>query len=1365
MVDQTLFGVQAGPALDLKSDAAREAIASLRGYAYQALATAVAWLDLPENGRLYLEVSEDYTTLVEQVLSTVQIKDTKKSGVITLNSKSVRRAISSFVDLVTHNPNVSIFFHFVTTSELGQERQVADRPGGLAGLEYWRRVAAGRVDVAPLRTILESSRFPVLVREFSQARDDQTLRRDLIDRIHWECGQPEFSVLREELERRFVLLGRNRFALPAPDALRLVDLAVFHVLKKSITEDRQGRFLTLADLYRLIDEFTQVSVRKADVHSLLSIGTKLEALFGAEQSDKQLTSIHEVHWLVDGATLPIMKGVISRNELELEIANTLDEFGAAVVVGSSGLGKSITSHAVANARSQPFYLVHFRDLDEREVCMLLDMIFVRIGEFPACTIVLEDLNCVERPRVALSLARVTEALRRRYRTMIVTCHRKPSISVLTTVGLDPRCVVRCGYLSEDEASTLVSAYEGEPNVWGRLAHVAGGFGHPQLTHAFVKGVAFRRWPIKEMETILDHGFSSEDIDAVREDSRRTLLAALPQQTRNLLYRLSLAIGSFDRSIALSLGNLSPVISDAGESLDQLIGPWLEGVGGDRYRVSPLVSGAGAQMLSIGDQQLIHHTMALHRLGDGKINVHEIDTILLHAISGKSTQALSTVVGLLVTADTDTLENLAECVMFFRFLKMDSRIFPEDPFLSALLRLAQFNLAAAHGERSDISDIVDTLFSEVSALPEGDRKQVFEYFALVSVLRILGIANHLSQWLSLLVKLKDIIEEGHLPPEVVSVLDSEAGDTTTHLRSGLFTTGSGNLASVKRLEHIISQLDGLDPDCRELFLTPMDEALSDYSLFINGPWNKERNEDHFDPIDVSKRYERMAKITRTWRVPSLSLQCTVAQAIMLDEYQKDTQGALGVIREAISEVGEQSILRQALARTHFNGKEYPQAFDAFRKVADQMAVHNPVDRAFSLREAAICAAKCNDWVRAKAWFMDARTAAEAVETEDMDVMAIGLAADSAVASLETGKIGEALRRLAEAIGALRQIDPERSLRAAHCHRVVRHTVLWAQSRIQGTDVRVEGLPIRADAGICSNPDPLPEIRELPLGHMDMALYMLAASEASVGLDEGIASGLADQLEAGHIPTLEFDLRRQKIIADIERLNALSFSERFIPYIEAATFVLENRERIYKNFNALAPERQAIPALDLVEPFTKNIREVATGPLLSFAIVSITKERKESISELHEALIQEVSGSFPGQLVFDQLQGRDGLEGELARIVADTIAKYLKDDLLNPNEFWIAGLRFFEWANQSLFKDILVPHLAAWQRKGWQRLTQKERFRLSTPNLSVPKIEYVLNVPEDNERFLASLILATADAVGSSLGREYREMLADIAGDAG
>ena len=106
------------------------------------------------------------------------------------------------------------------------------------------------------------------------------------------------------------------------------------------------------------------------------------------------------------------------------------------------------------------------------------------------------------------------------------------------------------------------------------------------------------------------------------------------------------------------------------------------------------------------------------------------------------------------------------------------------------------------------------------------------------------------------------------------------------------------------------------------------------------------------------------------------------------------------------------------------------------------------------------------------------------------MAVGLGADSAVAALETGDVDRALTRLAEAIEALADINPEATLSAAYCHRIIRHTVLWVQSRITKSDIKIGGRPIAMEAGTCSNPNPLPAIRELPLGHIDVAWYMLA-----------------------------------------------------------------------------------------------------------------------------------------------------------------------------------------------------------------------------------------------------------------------------------
>src|SRR5271165_1760472 len=91
------------PDLVPEGDVARQAVDSLRGYAYQVLASALAWIDLGERDRLYLEVAEDYAVMAQN-LSAVQVKDTAASTTVTLNSPSIHEAIESFVDLVARNP-------------------------------------------------------------------------------------------------------------------------------------------------------------------------------------------------------------------------------------------------------------------------------------------------------------------------------------------------------------------------------------------------------------------------------------------------------------------------------------------------------------------------------------------------------------------------------------------------------------------------------------------------------------------------------------------------------------------------------------------------------------------------------------------------------------------------------------------------------------------------------------------------------------------------------------------------------------------------------------------------------------------------------------------------------------------------------------------------------------------------------------------------------------------------------------------------------------------------------------------------------------------------------------------------------------
>ena len=173
-------------------DVERQGVASLRGCAYQVVAAALAWLDLDQNGRIYLEVAEDYATVAQQSLDATQVKDTVGSGSITLNTEAVRDAIDAFIRLTAANKGRLVKLRYLTTAPIGTELKTVDRPGGVAGLIYWRQ-AATSADVGPLRALLTSNKFSADVQAFVNRRDDETLRRELLQRVHWDCGHAHLT--------------------------------------------------------------------------------------------------------------------------------------------------------------------------------------------------------------------------------------------------------------------------------------------------------------------------------------------------------------------------------------------------------------------------------------------------------------------------------------------------------------------------------------------------------------------------------------------------------------------------------------------------------------------------------------------------------------------------------------------------------------------------------------------------------------------------------------------------------------------------------------------------------------------------------------------------------------------------------------------------------------------------------------------------------------------------------------------------------------------------------------------------------------------------------------------------------------------
>jgi hypothetical protein len=118
----------------------------------------------------------------------------------------------------------------------------------------------------------------------------------------------------------------------------------------------------------------------------------------------------------------------------------------------------------------------------------------------------------------------------------------PTAKTFSDVGLDARSLIDVPYFTEEEAKGLVVLYGGDPEVWSRLAYVAGAFGHPQLVNAFVAGASARGWPPSELREIVDRGLSSGDIDAEREAARRGLYPRSPKTRAICFIALVLQLG-------------------------------------------------------------------------------------------------------------------------------------------------------------------------------------------------------------------------------------------------------------------------------------------------------------------------------------------------------------------------------------------------------------------------------------------------------------------------------------------------------------------------------------------------------------------------------------------------------------------------------------------------------------------------------------------------------------------------------------------------------------------------------------------------------------------------------------------------------
>ncbi|PPJ46742.1 hypothetical protein C0075_13970 [Rhizobium sp. KAs_5_22] len=1023
--------------------------------------------------------------------------------------------------------------------------------------------------------------------------------------------------------------------------------------------------------------------------------------------------------------------------------------GLVFACGAAGLGKSFAAKLLAGKDDINWGIVYFRDLTANETAARLSLLIGELASRPAKNLILDDLNEANAPIVRDLLTRVIALARRRDVTIVFTSYVAPPASVLHRLGCDVSAVVEIPYFDETEVAELVELAGGDPKYAGPVFRVASR-GHPQLTIAAVMYLSSVGWSRKAISEILTEQVF-EEIDAERDAVRSRLLSAMPPEAQHLLFRASVIHGSFDRDLGVALGAILPVVAFPGLVLDRLIGPWIEVIGQDRFRISPLLSGTAEKVFSVPDQKAIHSFIATSLLERDSISVLDSGMLMHHALGSADPSLIFAFATSVITCGVETLDLLAPFIADIAQFSLNFPISPGEPTLSVMMRLAQLLALLPYGSAAEAQACFAVLEQERGEVDENGN---FERTMLTKVLLHPRAGELFPNWIDLLVRLDDLTNLAGRLEGMRQIVQSKTG-IDPHVCGILLACQMQNIRRVADFHQLMIQLDREPAERRDRFLSSYQPGRGDISILVNYGWMKEGRDPEFDWSAAADLYAAAAKIAFSWENRMLATRCAIAQAICYDENGRDPDLAISCLEDADRRFGFDIAIVRAKAKVLWRRKDHAAALPLLSAAADQGG-QDQIERAYIAREAGISAAELGEWANARTWFERARTAAAGIDLPVVKAMAIGLIADSAHAAYQAGEPNIAVSKLKDALQQVQQLDADGSLSEAYCHRIIRHAVLWIYDQLTGGRVSLFQAT-HYTAGCASNPEPNEAIRTHPLGDIDFAFYLLADVDELLSNPTGFHREFRRYLNRG--PILSYEIKRNfsedcRAIAEHDTSNIVWRIRRHVALNDFMTKHVPG-----SNDEDLAnPTRGSIEPFDLISA-PASLLMVAEDYLITFMFAAVIAGNIGAVSHAATAGLQtqEIAGLHP---LLERMAGTVTIEARSDREgAASTIHLLGKGAVVAPLEIWWSGAWMLIHLRSSNLRQCLNESVVNWIFESWERIVRDQRFRLKAPSINVPPIESCL---AQNDRTLGGatrLIFAAAPGAAAKIA-PIREVLVEL-----
>lgn len=1103
---------------------ARQAVASLGGYAHQLIVTLLAWMELGDGDTLLVEVAEDYAVVGSGVLDMTQVKRETTGTPLTLRRPDARKAILSLWQFGEANPDIRISLHFLTTAPAGHERGAAF-PGGATGVEYWARAAIGQ-DISPVRAYLLELEWPHALATFLAQADDETLRARLLRPLVWTTGADQTRTALDVLSDRLALRAIADDLMPS-DGERALPLLLLDLLRLVLEEDRRVDRLAFE---RAWERATTVPMPLSAVRQMRGAAPPTLPDFFELSPD------------------PLPRRHSTRREAVDRLAEICGSGTVPWIHGSSGLGKSRLATLLAAKLGGAWHFVRMRGMSPAETAATLRKAVAGLTRQGLVGVVLDDLPVTTAGAWEKHLRSLATETARLGLHLVVTSERRP----LTTASdeFDPWRVeaAPASYLTVDETAEIVAAAGGDPGQWASILHLTCGGGHPLFVDARVVGLASRDWPRSDMLAGLVDGGASAEVVEVRAGIALRLLDELDPDAHVLLLRLATLVGAFDRELAMAVAEAYRPLPRPGVLLDYLIGPWIESAGGDRLKLSPLLATADAAGLGDVEREAVRNAVVEHLTSRRPLNAFFLSQLLIQAAATRNVRGLSFVAGAILTAK-DRSAVASACVALPFLSSKKGRLVPENLGVSATLRLAQVIATLTLPNPTMLDANLAAADAEFARMPD-PASSASRYTMLLAVLTDEDAEVPPPVWVPRLLDYVSMVERKEVPAEMLEGMGRpDLGGLIED--QFFFLVRTNRIGDLQGLGELFRLLESVEPDRRRSWLAAATTLLGGPPLFIQGVWTKLATSGQLDATAALDTYRRLATIADGWGERTVAIECHRAAAVMLDEYLHDQEGALHHLDFVAAKYAAHPAVARTRAGVLAHAGRHAEASSMLARIRDDYSPDEPLERTLMLVAAASSTARSGDRRAAAALFLEAHDASEKVKVLDPGVR-VGLLCDAAVEFGAAGDWEAALGQLGEVHLAAEALPENPSERSWLAIQAVTQVAQWLKARHEGRTA----LLLEEHPGTWSLLEPtLPDDRTGAVG-LDTALSMAALLEFRLGRGDLLTRRFQERELQGKVtPLSSVALRGGQLAALVDQRDVQAFVALLPTFVAAGQAALQ------------------------------------------------------------------------------------------------------------------------------------------------------------------------------------------------------------------